>query len=63
MAHQRQLGELAVPAAARQSSMRRVLAGSIAGTSLEWYDFVLYGNAADRTRRPAASSSGISGIR
>lgn len=46
MAHQQQLGELAVPAAARQSSMRRVLAGSIAGTSLEWYDFVLYGNAA-----------------
>ncbi|MGH3602037.1 MAG: MFS transporter, partial [Pseudonocardiaceae bacterium] len=45
MAHQQQL-EPAVPAAARQSSVRRVLAGSIAGTSLEWYDFVLYGNAA-----------------
>lgn len=46
MAHQQQLGELAVPAAPGQSSVRRILAGSIVGTSLEWYDFVLYGNAA-----------------
>ena len=33
-------------AAPRRSSLRRVVAASLIGTSLEWYDFVLYGTAA-----------------
>jgi MFS family permease len=32
--------------AARGSALRRVLAGSIVGTALEWYDFFIYGTAA-----------------
>ena len=31
---------------ARGSALRRVLAGSIVGTALEWYDFFIYGTAA-----------------
>jgi MFS family permease len=31
---------------ARGSALRRVLAGSILGTALEWYDFFIYGTAA-----------------
>ena len=31
---------------ARRTALRRVLAGSVVGTALEWYDFFIYGTAA-----------------
>ncbi len=36
----------ASPGAARPSSVRRVVVASLVGTSLEWYDFFIYGTAA-----------------
>ncbi|MGH3933870.1 MAG: hypothetical protein ACRDS1_02615, partial [Pseudonocardiaceae bacterium] len=33
-------------ASSRKPSVPRVLIGSVVGTSLEWYDFFLYGSAA-----------------
>jgi metabolite-proton symporter len=51
MVHQPQPGTMPFVATIRsapprQSSAPRVLAASVIGTSLEWYDFFLYGNAA-----------------
>src|SRR5919205_816014 len=34
------------PATTEASSVRRVIAASLVGTSLEWYDFFIYGTAA-----------------
>src|SRR5829696_6110371 len=31
---------------AKGTALRRVLAGSVVGTALEWYDFFIYGTAA-----------------
>ena len=37
---------------AKGTAMRRVLAGSVAGTALERYDFFIYGTAASAAARP-----------
>ncbi|MCH8256349.1 MAG: MFS transporter, partial [Proteobacteria bacterium] len=35
-----------MPTGVKEQSMRRVAATSLAGTSIEWYDFFIYGTAA-----------------
>ena len=35
-----------IPAATAPSSVRKVIVASLIGTSLEWYDFFIYGTAA-----------------
>ena len=41
-----QRDDLPAPPTARPGTPRRVIVASLIGTSLEWYDFFLYGTAA-----------------
>jgi hypothetical protein len=50
--HSQSSGESSV----QPSSVRKVIVASVIGTSLEWYDFFIYGTAAARPTEAVAFS-------